>query len=143
MYTSIDLKFAAGAKSAEALLLDLSRYELNVQPKRKVNSRNLYDLSGVARCYLLHALQQQNVPTSHVSDMFGRIDQTALDDAVTRFEDGLLDKLLVVFLSFTPDESFTGIVLDPAELPEILLTFGHFLVVDLTDFLAAKLRGDV
>ena len=70
--------------------------------------------------------------------------KTALDDAVTRFEDGLIDKLLVVFLTFTPDESFTGIVfLDPAELPEILLTFGHFLVVDLTDFLAAKLRGDV
>ena len=143
MFNSVDLKFASGAKSTEALLCDLGRYDLHIQPVRRIRSHNVYNLASVARAYLLGALQQQNVPTSHVADMFERIDQTALDDAVTRFADGLLDKLLVVFLSFTPDESFTGIVLDPAELPEILLTFGHFLVVDLTDFLAAKLRGDV
>ena len=97
MYTSVDLKYAAGAKSAEALLLDLNRYALGFQPRRKVNSRNLYDLSSVAGCYLLHALQQQNIPTSLISDMFARIDQIALDDAVARFEDGHLDTLCVGF----------------------------------------------
>ena len=97
----------------------------------------------MARCYLLHALQQQNVSTSHIPDQFQRIDQTALDDAVARFEDGLLDTLCVVFSSFVPEGDFGGIVTDTSELPEILRTFGHYTAIDISDFLSVKLRDEV
>ena len=44
----------------------------------------------------------------------------ALDDAVARFEDGLLDSLCIVFLSFVPENNFSSVVTDTSELPEII-----------------------
>ena len=52
--------------------------------------------------------------------MFSRIDRVALDDAVARFEDGLLDSLCIVFLSFVPENNFSSVVTDTSELPEII-----------------------
>ena len=40
MYNSTDLKFASGAKSTEALLCDLGRYDLHIQPVRRIRSHN-------------------------------------------------------------------------------------------------------
>ena len=143
MYNSVDLKFASGAKSIEALLCDLGRYDLHIQPARRIRSHNVYSLASVARAYLLGALQQQNIPTSHIPDLFHRIDQNALDYACDQFEVGEIDTLICVFLSFTPDEDFTGVCTNAAELPEILQTLGHFTAIDLSEFLTRKLQGDL
>ncbi|MDA0318829.1 MAG: hypothetical protein O3A90_06015 [Proteobacteria bacterium] len=143
MYNSVDLKFASGAKSTEALLCDLGRYDFFIQPVRRIRSHNVYNLASVARAYLLGALQQQNIPTSHIPDLFQRIDQNALDYACDQFETGEIDTLICVFLSFTPDEDFTGVCTNAAELPEILQTLGHFTAIDLSEFLTRKLQGDL
>ena len=143
MYNSTDLKFSSGAKSTEALLCDLGRYDLHIQPLRRMRSHNIYSLTSVARAYLLGALQQQNIPTSHIPDLFQRIDQNALDYACDQFEVGEIDTLVCVFLNFTPDEDFSGVVTNHAELPEILQTLGHFTAFDLSEFLNRKLQGDL
>ena len=64
MFNSVDLKFASGAKSTEALLCDLGRYDLHIQPVRRIRSHNVYSLASVARAYLLGALQQQQTLSS-------------------------------------------------------------------------------
>ena len=110
---------------------------------RRLRSHNVYNLASVARAYLLGALQQQNIPTSHIPDLFQRIDQNALDYACDEFEVGAIDTLIIVFLSFTPDENFSGVCTNAAELPEILQTLGHFTAIDLTEFLTRKLQGDL
>ena len=143
MYNSTDLKFASGAKSTEALLCDLGRYDLHSQPVRRIRSHNIYSLASVPRAYLLGALQQQNIPTSHIPDLFQRIDQNALDYACDQFEVGKIDTLVCVFLNFTPDQDFSGVVTNQAELSEILQTLGHFTAIDLSEFLTRKLQGDL
>ena len=143
MFNSVDLKFASVAKSTEALLCDLGRYDLHIQPVRRIRSHNVYNLASVARAYLLGALQQQNIPTSHIPDLFQRVDQNALDYACDEFEVGAIDTLIVVFLSFTPDEDFSGVCTNAADLLEILQSLGHFTSIDLSEFLTRKLQGDL
>ena len=75
--------------------------------------------------------------------MFHRVGQTALDDAVAKFEDGLLDTLCVLFLSFVPEDDFSSIITDTSELPEILRTFRHYTAINLSNFLSANLAGDL
>ena len=143
MYNSTDLKFASGPKSTKALLCDLGRYHLHIQPVRRIRSHNIYSLASVARAYLLGALQRQKIPTRHIPDLFQSIDQNALEFACDQFEVGEIDTLVCVFLNFTPDEDFSGVVTNHAELPEILQTLGHFTAFNLSRFLTRKLQGDL
>ena len=139
MYNSTDLKFASGAKSTEALLCDLDRYHLHIQPVCRIRSHSIYRLASVTRAYLLGALQQHCIPTSAIQNLFQRIIQNALEFACDQFEVGEIDTLVCVFLNFTPDEGFSGVVTNHAELSEILQTLGHFTA----EFLTCKLQGDL
>ena len=142
-YLTTDLVFASNSKTAIHFLNDVSRYSFGIQPVRRIRGKNRYTLAALGRAYLVGALQQQCVPTSSIPELFSRIHWEAFDLAVDQLEVGAIDHLYVVFLSFEPDEDFTGIVTNPSDLPLIGEDLGHFTAIGLHDFLKLKLEGFV
>jgi len=103
MYKSSGLRFAYGAKSIKALLCDLGRYSLCIQPVPRICSHNIYRLESVVRAYLLGALQQPFIPTGFLSEMFCRIGQAALEFACYNFQVREIDILMFIFLNLATD----------------------------------------
>ena len=141
-YSTHDLSHAALCKDRHLFTNDLARYDLCIDPVRKVQNKNVYNLMAVATAHLIGSLKLQGIPMSGVSQMFSRIDFDALAIAVDQFEAGHIDTVAVVFLAFEPDEEdFTGVVTDLNDVAEIIQTFGTCLTVDCSDFLKAKIEG--
>jgi len=140
-YLTNELVFAANCKTAVSFLNDVARYSFGIQPIKRIRGKNRYNLASLGRSYLVGSLKQQLIPTSNIPELFSRIHWEAYELAVDQLEAGEIDHLYVVFLCFTPDEDFTGIVTDPAELPEIAEELGHYTAIGLHDFLKLKLEG--
>lgn len=143
-YSSYDLCCAALCKDRHLFANDLARYDLFIDPVRKVRNRNVYNLMAVATAHLIGSLKLQGIPMSGVPEMFGRINFNALALAVDQFEVGQIDTIIVAFLTFVPDEEdFTGVLTELSDISEVIATFGTCLIVDCSDFLKAKLEGFV
>jgi len=140
-YLSSDICFAANAVHKRILLNDIARYSIPIKPVTRIRGKNRYSLSSVGRAYLMGSLSRLNIPTSSMNDLFSRIDWNSYEHAVDQLQTGEIEHLIVIFLSFEPDEDFSGICTNPSELSEIFTELGHYVAIDCGEFLRGKLEG--
>ena len=141
LFNSKDLSFAAGARSPHVFLNDCSRYDLRIEAIKRVRGRNRYNAEALGKAYLCGTLEKQMVPTAYIPELFSRIDWTAYSLEMDQLVMGEIDQLYVAFPCFHPHDDFSGIITDPAELPAVLEEIGHVTLIDLGDFIKAKLDG--
>jgi hypothetical protein len=141
LFTSKELAFAAGASSPNLFLNNVGRYDFRITAERRVRGANYYTAHNLGKAYLIGALESQMIPTSHIPRLFDRIDWNAYARAIDKLVNRELDRLYVVFPAYEPKETFTGILTQTEGVEKAVLEYGHLTVVDLGQFISAKLDG--
>ena len=93
MFKLKELAFSAGASSPNLFLNNVGRYDFRITAERRVRGANYYTAQNLGKAYLIGALESQMIPTSHIPNLFDRIDWDKYALAIDKKVNQELDRL--------------------------------------------------